>query len=50
MGDHLKDFELIVLLAVMRLDEDSAYGVPISVEIEQTTGRSVALASVYAVS
>ena len=48
MADHLKDFELMVLLAVLRLDEDKAYGVPIATEIEQTTGRSVALASVYA--
>jgi PadR family transcriptional regulator PadR len=48
MADHLKDFELMVLLAVLRLDEDKAYGVPISVEIEHTTGRGVALASVYA--
>ena len=48
MADHLKDFELMVLLAVLRLDEDRVYGVPISAEIEQTTGRSVALASVYA--
>jgi PadR family transcriptional regulator, regulatory protein PadR len=48
MADHLKDFELMVLLAVLRLDEDNAYGVPIATEIEQTTGRSVALASVYA--
>jgi PadR family transcriptional regulator, regulatory protein PadR len=48
MADHLKDFELMVLLAVLRLDDDTAYGVPISVEIEQTTGRAVAMASVYA--
>jgi DNA-binding PadR family transcriptional regulator len=48
MADHLKDFELMVLLAVLRLDEDNAYGVPIATEIEHTTGRSVALASVYA--
>lgn len=48
MADHLKDFELMVLLAVLRLDEDNSYGVPIATEIEQTTGRSVALASVYA--
>ena len=48
MADHLKDFELMVLLAVLRLDEDEAYGVPIATEIEHTTGRSVALASVYA--
>ena len=48
MVEYLKDFELLVLLAVLRLDEDKAYGVPIATEIEQTTGRSVALASVYA--
>jgi DNA-binding PadR family transcriptional regulator len=48
MADHLRDFELMVLLAVLRLDEDKAYGVPIATEIEQTAGRSVALASVYA--
>ena len=48
MADHLGSFELMVLLAVLRLDEDKAYGVPIATEIEQTTSRSVALASVYA--
>ena len=48
MADYLKDFELMVVLAVLRLDEDDAYGVPIANAIEQTTGRSVALASVYA--
>jgi DNA-binding PadR family transcriptional regulator len=48
MADYVKDFELLVLLAVLRLDEDDAYGVPIAAEIGQTTGRSVALASVYA--
>jgi len=48
MAAHLGSFELMVLLAVLRLDDDKAYGVPISTEIEQTTGRSVALASVYA--
>jgi PadR family transcriptional regulator len=45
---HLGDFELIVLLAVMRLGDD-AYGVPISREIEQQSGREVALGKVYAV-
>jgi PadR family transcriptional regulator PadR len=49
MADHLGSFELMVLLAVLRLDEDKTYGVPIANEIEQATGRSVALASVYAV-
>ncbi len=44
---HLADFELIVMLAVMRLGDD-AYGVPIAREIEQQWGREVALGSVYA--
>jgi PadR family transcriptional regulator PadR len=44
---YLGDFELMVLLALMRLGED-AYGVPISREIEQQSGRAVALGTVYA--
>ncbi|HEV2988918.1 MAG TPA: PadR family transcriptional regulator [Candidatus Angelobacter sp.] len=44
---YLGDFELMVLLALMRLGED-AYGVPIAREIEQQCGREVALGSVYA--
>lgn len=44
---HIGDFELMVLLALLRLG-DSAYGVPISREIEQQCGREVALGSVYA--
>ena len=44
---YLADFELMVLLALMRLGDD-AYGVPISREIEQQTGREVSLGSVYA--
>jgi len=43
----LSEFELLVLLAILRLEED-AYGVPIAREIEDTTGRSVARAVVYA--
>jgi len=46
-GAFLGEFELMVLLTVIRLDED-AYGVPISREIEQRSGREVALGSVYA--
>jgi len=45
--DYLGNFELMVMLSLMRLDEN-AYGVPISREIEETTGREVALASAYA--
>jgi PadR family transcriptional regulator PadR len=37
----------MVLLALMRLGED-AYGVPISREIEERSGREVAVATVYA--
>jgi PadR family transcriptional regulator PadR len=45
--DYLGSFELMVLLALIRLGEN-AYGVPISREIEETSGREVALGSVYA--
>jgi PadR family transcriptional regulator len=41
------NFELMVMLVLMRLGED-AYGVPISKELEDQTGREVALGSVYA--
>src|SRR5580658_2384131 len=44
---YLGEFELMVLLALMRLG-DEAYGVPISREIEERSGREVALGSVYA--
>lgn len=36
----------MVLLALIRIG-DEAYGVPISEEIERSSGRSVALSSVY---
>jgi PadR family transcriptional regulator, regulatory protein PadR len=38
----------MILLAVLRVGAE-AYGVPIAREIEQTAGRPVALAAVYAV-
>jgi DNA-binding PadR family transcriptional regulator len=45
---YLTDFELMILLAVLRLGE-TAYGVPIARELETTGGRRVvALAAVYA--
>lgn len=44
--DLLTDLELMILLAVMRVGE-GAYGVTITREIEQTTGRGVAVAVVY---
>jgi len=45
--EGLGSYELMVLLAVLRVGED-AYGVPIAGELEQTTGRKVLLGSVYA--
>jgi PadR family transcriptional regulator PadR len=45
--EYLGQLELMVLLAVIRPAKD-AYGVLISREIAQKSGREVALASVYA--
>ena len=45
--DYLTDFELMILLAVLRLG-DEAYGVPIAREIETTGGRTVVIGAVYA--
>jgi DNA-binding PadR family transcriptional regulator len=45
--NYLGEFELLVMLAVLRLGEN-AYGVPISREIEEQTGRDVAFGTVYA--
>jgi DNA-binding PadR family transcriptional regulator len=46
MGEGLGEFEQLVLLALVRLG-DEAYGVTVHQEIEQRTGRSVALGAVY---
>lgn len=43
---HLGEFEQLVLLAVLRLDGEG-YGVTVRREIEERTGRSVGLGSVY---
>jgi DNA-binding PadR family transcriptional regulator len=45
--NYLGEFELMILLTVIRLGDD-AYGVPVSKELLETTGRDVALGSVYA--
>lgn len=45
--EALGNFELMVLLAVLRLGEE-AYGVPIARELEEAIGREVLLGSVYA--
>lgn len=44
---HLGEFELIVMLVLLRLG-DNTYGVPILREIEENTGREVGIGSVYA--
>jgi len=44
---YLSDFELICMLALLRL-RDNAYGVPIAREIEEQTKREAKLGSVYA--
>jgi PadR family transcriptional regulator PadR len=44
--ESLGSFELMVLLALIRLKDD-AYAVPIARAIENSTGREVILASVY---
>jgi len=44
--EHLGELEQIVLLAVLRLDDD-AYGVPIRLEIEDRTGRSLTVGALY---
>ena len=44
--EFLGGFELLVLLALIRLG-DEAYGVPISEAIEESSGKEVAIGSVY---
>ncbi len=43
---HLTDFELMILLAILRIGDD-AYGVPIAREIEQTGKRTALLGAIY---
>jgi PadR family transcriptional regulator, regulatory protein PadR len=42
----LTDFEIMILLSIMRVGDD-AYGVTIAREIEETAGRTVQLPAVY---
>jgi DNA-binding PadR family transcriptional regulator len=44
---QLAEFELLVLLAALRLGPDEAYTVAIADDIQQRTGRSVRRANVY---
>ena len=46
-GDHLGEFEELVLLAVRRLEGD-AYGVTVQRLLERETSRSVSLGAAYA--
>ena len=46
-GTFLGEFEQIVLLAIVRL-EDNAYGMTIRQDIESRTDRSVTIGAVYA--
>ena len=44
--EFLGGFELMVLLALIKLGDD-AYGVTVALEIETSSGRSVAIGSLY---
>src|ERR1051325_3609525 len=46
-GDYLGNFDLMLLLAVLRLGQD-AYGVTIAQELEEQTRHEVVIASIYA--
>jgi len=46
-SDSLAEFELLVMLAALRLGPDEAYTVSIARDIEERTGRFVRRASVY---
>ncbi|MGJ5815095.1 PadR family transcriptional regulator [Paludibaculum fermentans] len=46
-GDYLGEFEQLVLLALLRLG-DEAYGMRVRQEIDERTGRQVAIGAVYA--
>jgi DNA-binding PadR family transcriptional regulator len=46
-GSYLGEFEQMVLLAIVRL-EDNAYGMTIRQDIENRTDRSVTIGAVYA--
>jgi DNA-binding PadR family transcriptional regulator len=46
-SDSLAEFELLVMLAALRLGDQEAYTVSIANDIEERTGRSVRRANVY---
>ena len=45
--ESLAEFELLVMLAALRLGREEAYTVSIASDIEERTGRSVRRANVY---
>jgi DNA-binding PadR family transcriptional regulator len=45
--NYLGEFEHLVLLALLRLD-DNAYGITVRKEIEARTGREISIGAVYA--
>ena len=47
MAKHPGEFELMVMLVLLRLEND-AYGVPISEELQKVARRRVSLGSIYA--
>ena len=46
MSPYLGEFELLVLLAILRMDAD-AYGVTIKDALDQETSRDVTLGAIY---
>ena len=46
-GEHLGEFEILVLLALMRLQEDG-YGMRVLKEIESEGRRAVSIGAIYA--
>ena len=47
MSTGLGEFEQIVLLAILRLDAEDAYGVPVRAEIANRTGRTPSPGALY---
>jgi DNA-binding PadR family transcriptional regulator len=45
-GDHLGEFEVLVLLAILRLRTD-AYGMAVRREIEDRAGRKASIGALY---
>lgn len=46
-GEHLGEFEQLVLLAVLSLDEEDAYGMRVREALRDEAGRDVSVPTVY---